>query len=320
MKPYILIGILFLIFAIVGCQTKEAEMTSKENSGRLEKIDRDLAANSAAISELKSEIAARVSSIQSELSTVKSIVEKSATKTTVASTAAGAGEGMIMALPEDQIDSISMTVSAIASSLEGITGELAALKADLNTLTRANREVAQREERQRIWEELNDPQKLGEKLDAFTQKQSEKLLETGRSGEFQSDMANLKTALTAQYSTDELALKYKNELKARIAETTDERMKGFLTRQLENLQSATGDQLTETVNNMRRFDTMRQIGEVARKYDISREDLQASGLISFGGFGGGGREGGRRGGQGGQGGTGGTAGTGGGRRGGGGGN
>lgn len=302
----LIIGIFMLLFTFTGCQTKESELTSKENSGRLEKIDRDLAANSAAISELKSEIASHISSLQSEISAVKNIVEKSVSKSPVASTA-GVEEGMIMGLPEDQIESISMTVSAIASNLEGITNELAALKADLNTLTRANREVAQREERQRNWEELNDPQKLGEKLDAFTQKQSEKLLETGRSGEFQADMANLKTALTAQYSTDELALKYKNELKARMEETTDERMKEFLTRQLENLQSATGDQLTEIVNNMRRFDTMRQIGEVARKYDISREDLQASGLISFGGFGGGGREGGRRGGRGG------TTGAGGGR-------
>jgi len=164
-------------------------------------------------------------------------------------------------------------------------------------LASANREVSQRADRQRNWEEMNDPQKLGTKLDAFTEKYSEKLLATGRSGEFQADMANLKTAVTAQQTTEELALKYKNDLKNQIAQATDERMKGFLTRQLENLESAQGEQLTETVNNYKRFDTMRQISDIARKYNISRDDLQSAGIMTFGGGPGGfgGRDGGRRG-------------------------
>ena len=310
MKSYILTALLLFLFVIAGCQTKEAVETSKENAGRLEKIDRDLTSTAESISGLKADIVTRIASLESEIGTVKKMLEKTGSKTGSDSTAAL--DGMATGMPGDEIENINESVSAIAISLEGLSGDVAALKAELTNLASANREVSQRVERQRNWEEMNDPQKLGTKLDAFTDKYSEKLLATGKSGEFQADMANLKTAVTAQQTTEELALKYKNELKNRIAETTDERMKGFLTRQLENLDSAQGEQLAETIGNYKRLDTMRQISEVAQKYSISRDDLQSAGLITFGGGGFGGRDGGRRGG-----GTGGTGGTDGGRTGGG---
>jgi len=71
MKSYLLAALLLFLFIIAGCQTKEAEETGKENAGRLEKIDRDIATASEAITGLKTDIAGRIASLQSEIGAMK---------------------------------------------------------------------------------------------------------------------------------------------------------------------------------------------------------------------------------------------------------
>jgi chromosome segregation ATPase len=291
----VFISILLLLFVLSGCKSQNSA-NSSEQTARLDKLAGDIDSASKTLDDMRIDLASRIAKIDGDIAAMKQMLEKGAkTKTATATSGEMASAGT--ADLADNLETLNSSIAAISASLGSFAEELTSLRGDMQNLASANRDVSQQAERRKNFEEMGDPKKLAAKLDDFTKKYSEKLLATGKSGEFETDMAALRDSVGKEYSTAELAQKYKTDLEKRIAETTDERIKGFFQNQLNSLQTAQGDQLTEQLQNYQRFSNMQQINAIVEKYQIPRNELSDAGIMTFGGRGGfgGGPGGGNRG-------------------------
>lgn len=302
MKRFILIPVLVLLMLTFGCgksDEKDEKDDAGEGSGRLEKMDRDLKTASVQLDKIGDDLARRIGAVEKKTDEIKKLLEKM----TGRETTAGEGHATIREGSGDvtkELENLSDDIATIVESLESLTQEVASFRGEMSNVATASREVSERVERRRTWEEMGDGEKLAERLATLSTAYGEKLDETGRRDEFEAEIEALKSKASTQYTTEELAAKYIEDLTTQINETTEDRRRGWYERRLERLQNATGDDLTEMISNYRRFENMRELSGIIRKYDIPRELVQEQGLITFGGRGGrrgGGRRGGGRGGR-----------------------
>ena len=101
--------------------------------------------------------------------------------------------------------------------------------------------------------------------------------------EFETDIEQYKAEAAKEYTRDELLAKYKASIQKQMQEATDERMKEWYNRQIQALDESSGDALDARLDNYRRYENMRALSEIAKKYKISRNDFRNYGLQIYGG-------------------------------------
>ena len=83
---------------------------------------------------------------------------------------------------------------------------------------------------------------------------------------------------------EKLLAKYKESLSKQMQEATDERMKEWYNRQIQALDESSGDALDARLENYRRYENMRKLSEIARKYKIPRSEFRNYGMQVYGGY------------------------------------
>jgi len=196
-----------------------------------------------------------------------------------------------------------------APEYKQIMAHLATIQQRLNAtqgeLTQTRQDIASQQEQETIrdpgaaWQAMTNPQEMTRRLDLLSQKFGQGIQDPTRRQQFDADMLQLKRSLLENPSPQELHQRVSSDLTERLNREQDERSREFIQRQLQELQSASGEDLQGRLNRYSRFQTFRQLREFQQKYDIPRDAFTNAGLPAVGGGEGGGPRGNfqRRGGQ-----------------------
>ena len=203
---------------------------------------------------------------------------------------------------QDIMSEIALLNERVGGVQEGFTG-----------FQEEQREIRGREalrDRGAAWRAMGDPKELSRRMDILATNFSGKIADPTTRTQFVQEVENLKGKYSAAVSPQEKEAEARALLTEAINAAESDRARGWMERQLQSLDEANPQELEERVNRVVQMQRMREIGELARKYEIPAETMRDSGLISFGGpggppgfmpgGGGGGAGGGRRGPRGGR--------------------
>jgi Skp family chaperone for outer membrane proteins len=123
---------------------------------------------------------------------------------------------------------------------------------------------------------------MDRRLTLLAQNFAPKIEDAVKRQQFEIDVQQLKQSLAVAVTVEELYQRRTEELTARLNEEQDERRRQFIERQLTSLQTATAEQLQQRLDWYQGSNTMRQMGELQRKYDIPRQTLRDSGIPTLG--------------------------------------
>jgi GTP1/Obg family GTP-binding protein len=129
---------------------------------------------------------------------------------------------------------------------------------------------------------MNNPQELDRRLTLLAESFAPKIEDATQRQQFRADMEQLKRNLSYTPSTEELHQRVVSDLTERLNSEENERARGFIERQMQSLQAASGEELEGRLERYRRFDSFRQLRELQQKYDIPRETYTDAGLPSMG--------------------------------------
>jgi hypothetical protein len=184
---------------------------------------------------------------------------------------------------------------------ERIAAQLSALQQQLTTvgsnLTVTQEMIAKQEELARLrdpgqaWRAMNDPQELAKRLDILSRNFSQKIEDPLLRQQFEADVEAYKQKISAKLSPQELQQQALQELTDRAAAAQDDRARERVQREIDSLNSASGEELEGRLDRYQRFQSLNQVRQLAEKYSIPRETLTDSGIIAMG------REGGDTGGR-----------------------
>ncbi len=183
-------------------------------------------------------------------------------------------------------------VEPIEANVEILAAELAKTRAEVKTLSQAyaaDKELEELRDPRRTWEAMGDAEQLASRLDRLAQAHVASIEDETTRDQFLADIARVKDeiAIRANTSREEQLEAQKAELAERLTTETNERRREWVQRQLDALSGEDEEAIERQLGFALRGENGRQVGELARKYDISRDTLRDNGLQSFGGFGGG---------------------------------
>jgi hypothetical protein len=271
MKHFALVAIVLAMIALVGCKGGNSTEKVADLEGRIEKIERDTSASIKDLSGRIGDLGGRIQALE----------KQTGSNLPIEATTGGDTKAVSASDPAGQEKN-----SNLAKEYEQMRQDLAALQTQYEELKKrveTSPLKATPDGYADDWRAMSDPKKLGEKLDKFAKDFSPKLDAAGQSAEFESDMEQFKNEATKEYTRDELLAKYKASIQKQMDEATDERMKEWYNRQIQALDQSSGDTLDARLENYRRYENMRALSELAKKYKISRNDFRNYGLQIYGG-------------------------------------
>ncbi len=148
------------------------------------------------------------------------------------------------------------------------------------------------------WRAMTQPEELTRRLDILVKNFSGRINDSATRSKFVNDVEALKSKYSATLSPDEKREQARALLAEQINSADNEREVERLQRQLQELDEVQGaEEMEDRANRVIQFQRMRELGEMARTYNIPEDVLRDSGVVSFGrggrpGFGPGGRRGG----------------------------
>lgn len=279
MRYLVLVLVLLSLMAIIGCGQGNLNDKVAANSGRLEKIERELVAKVDSMSDrlgsVERQLGAKVVSLEESVDSIKLSLEK-----------LSGGEIDFGKLGEDE----NKEYGELLEELEELKEEMGVLQAELS---KVEEQVSSRPmstvDHRNAYRDMGDPVKLAEKLDTFVKEYGPKLEESGRRAEFEADIEEYKAEATREYTTEELLEKYRSSISERMEEAGDDRMREWYNRQLKALEDSSEDALQTRLTNYRRYENMRELSAIAQEYSITRTEFRNYGLQIYGGGGGIGR-------------------------------
>jgi hypothetical protein len=147
---------------------------------------------------------------------------------------------------------------------------------------KAAAELAALRDRGGAFNALNQPGEMSRRLDMLVKNFSGNIQDAATRSQFSQDVEALKAGLFASLSPEERLQRARALITENMNSVTDERMRGMMERQLQSLNEAQGDQLTEQADRVLQFQRMREIGDLTQKYNIPQETVTDSGIVSFG--------------------------------------
>ena len=193
------------------------------------------------------------------------------------------------------------TVEPIEADLEIVAAELTKVRDTLEALRTeysADKELAELQDPRRTWEALSDPEELFRRLDRFAVAQADEFEDEAVREQFLTDVEAYKQQLVARatMTKEEQIAQHRARLSEQISSDSSGRRRQWYQSQLDALDAGDEEAVDEVLDRTQRFENARELGDLAEKYEISRETMRDNGLAAFGGRGpGGGPAGGGRG-------------------------
>lgn len=174
----------------------------------------------------------------------------------------------------------------IAAQLSAIQQQLALTESRLNE-TQA--EIVAEERRRELqdpaqaFQAMNDPQEMNKRLSLLGQSFVGKIQDPVKRQQFEVDIEQLKRRFLEKPSTQELYQRVSSSLTERLNTEQNERAREFIQRQIEELQTASGEDLQGRLDRYQRMEVTRELRNLQTNYDIPREALSEVGLPAMGG-------------------------------------
>jgi len=146
-------------------------------------------------------------------------------------------------------------------------------------LEEAQRSIARRPPPMReVWENMRNPEVINKNLDALASGYAEKIEDPNTRYEFEQDIERLKE-MTEKVNDSNLYDYVHNRLVEQIENTDDEQSRNRLSSMLESLSTTEDEEeLQQRLERYIVFDNMRQLREVAQKYNIPTNTLRDHGI------------------------------------------
>lgn len=170
-----------------------------------------------------------------------------------------------------------------AETLEELAQEVARLRADLEQF-RHQFVTAQEEEQlrdpQETWRAINDPEKMGWRLDRFAKVWAPKIEDEATRDTFSTDVAAVKQQIgeLAQMPRDQAVAFYRAKLVERTQSETNDRMKRWFEAQVQMIDRAESTYIDNQLEMYRRYDTVLALKKLADKYQIAQDVMRDNGL------------------------------------------
>ncbi len=177
----------------------------------------------------------------------------------------------------------------IMQQIATLQGQLAATEGEFVAFRDSEREYRELEtlrDRGSAFRAMGNPLELSRRLDILGKNFSGNIGDAATRSQFLSDIEAMKAKYSVDLSPQQKQAEARRLITDALNSTEDERMRGWMERQLQSLDEASGDQLNERVDRALQMQKMREIGEFTQKYNIPSEVVTDSGIVSFGGRGG----------------------------------
>jgi len=174
----------------------------------------------------------------------------------------------------------------IVAQLSAVQQQLALTQ---SRLTESRDEVAAEEQRRQLqdpaaaFQAMSDPQEMNRRLTLLGQNFAGKIQDPVKRQQFEVDVEQLKRKLSEKPSAQELYQRVSSSLTERLNTEQNERAKEFIQRQIEELQTASGEDLQGRLERYQRFEVSRELRNLQSTYEIPRETYTEIGLPSMGG-------------------------------------
>ncbi len=272
MKEYVVVGITALVLILVGCEKESFDQ-------RLV----DIAVNQGDQEDDIGLLARRVEGIDRRLQ----VIQQSLDKITPPS---GAPE--TPKATEEQTTELPVVEFKDAPEYKQIVALLSGVQQQLN-LTQSNlvetqENIANQEERDQMRDPrqamtvISNPQQLSERLDSLVRNFGQAIEDPVRRQEFEAEVHQFRRSLSENPSTRELYQQTMDELTQRLNNEQNDRAREWIEREIRSLESATGEELAGRLERQTRFQNLRQLRDLTRKYDIPRDALTDAGLPAMG--------------------------------------
>ena len=133
-----------------------------------------------------------------------------------------------------------------------------------------------------IWDAMGNPKELNRRLDSLVKSFSPKIPDERKRGEFVEEVEALKETIGKETSEDELYHLVQNRFSERIGNTTNDKERAWLQRELKTLEQSKNDERKQMIDRFVRFHNIRVLFEFAQKNSIPPEEMVRHGLAFIG--------------------------------------
>jgi hypothetical protein len=174
----------------------------------------------------------------------------------------------------------------IVAQLSAVQQQLALAE---SRLTQTQTQIAEEERRRQLqdpaeaFRAMNDPQEMNRRLSLLAQNYAGKIQDPVRRQQFEVDVEQLKRKLSERPSTQELYQQVASSLTERLNAEQNDRAREFIQRQIQELQTASGEDLQGRLERYQRLEVTRELRDFQTNYNIPREALSEAGLPAMGG-------------------------------------
>ncbi len=272
MKQYAIVGLAAFLLALVGCEEKTFDQ-------RLV----DITVKQGEHEDQISRIATRIEGVDRRLEEIQQTLEK-------IPPASGAPEPVKVV--EEEATEPEVVEFKDTPEYKQIVAQLSTIQQQLN-LTRSGVEKAQQDaasERERAqlrdprqaMSAMTNPQEMNKRLDLLLQNFGQKIQDPQKRQQFEADLNRFRQSLSGSRSAQDLYAQIADDLNERLLNEENERSRERIQRELQSLESASGEDLEGRLDRYQRMQTFRQIRDLTTTYNIPRETLQDSGLPAMG--------------------------------------
>jgi len=284
----ILIVVAAALLAGCGSKTDETDALRAEHAKALDALRQQVETLTAQVGQLRRELG----QLDEDMFELKDQVEfallsprGSSTPATVTggpdlvpkATAAETAEGAASAEPiEADLDIVAAELTKVRDTLD-----------ELRTEYSADKELAELQDPRKTWEALSDPEELFRRLDRFAEAQAGEFEDEAVRDQFLTDVEAYKQQLVARatMTTEEQIAQHRATLTEQINSDSSGRRGRWYQSQLDALDAGDEEAVNAVLDRANRFENARELGELAEKYEISRETMRDNGLAAFGGRG-----------------------------------
>jgi hypothetical protein len=251
-------GVLFLVF---GCGQEEPDKQLVSMAIRQKKLEREV-----------SRIATRMESVENELDRILALAEKGSPSSGRTGGDKTAGPAITDLKESPEYKQLAAAISAIQQRLNVAQSDLLETKNDL--------EKERREDPQRQWKALEDPQETSKRLDTLAENFGLKIEDPIQRQEFLAEIEHLKWInqenLSAEKLSGRLASTFRRWLEE--PEAWNDAWRRTFEESLPMLQSPPGGDLDRTVDALRNSASIAGLRHIIKRHGIPREELNEAGL------------------------------------------
>jgi len=268
MQKLLTVCVMIALILTVGCSKKDLDQKIEENSGKLEKLERDLDDVAGKIDSTRKDMSERMRSLEKSMNALAETLEEKGTESTPsgAETTTPVEEGTYSEIgPDEEVETVDEG--------EDLEPEDNGPEDPVREETRVDPH-----EPTMAWETMANPAQLSSKLDDFRESYAAKFESMENRIEFEADIESFRAELETEQTVEELQKKYRTVLIEAMREL-DEDARDFYRRQLQALDEATGRQLEARVRHYSRMENMQKLSRILKKYGISANEVRNHGLI-----------------------------------------